>query len=88
MYKGGKPSPTFETIYVAMTRGSGVDCIKWLQTPVADHSFLVGLQPSVNLKVWYNSYDTNKLFNSLLAKKAALAFKLIPGDLPIGSLLI
>ena len=82
MYRGAKPSPTFETLYVAMTRGTGTDCIRFLPAPVGtDYSFLVGLKPSVNLKVWRNSYDSDGLFKPLLAKRAAMAFKLISGDL-------
>ena len=81
MYKGAKPSATFETMYVAITRGSGTDSIRWLPPPVGtDHSFLSGLKPSVNLKVWRNSYDFDGVFQSSLAKDAAKAFKLIPGD--------
>ena len=65
-----------------MTRGTGTDCIRFLPAPLGtDYSFLIGLKPSVNLKVWRNSYDTDGLFQPLLAKEAAKAFKLISGDL-------
>ena len=81
MNKGSKPSPSFETLYVAMTRGSGTDCIRFLPAPLGtDHSFLVGLKPSVNLKIWRNSYDTDGMFKRVLAKKAAIAFKVISSD--------
>ena len=78
MYKGAKPSVSFETMYVAMTRGSGAKSIRWIPPPIGTSlSFLCGLKPSINLKVWRNCYDSAEKFQSTLARTAALAFKLI-----------
>ena len=55
VYKGAKPAVTFETMYVAMTRGSGAGSIRWIPPPIGTSlSFLCGLKPHINLAVWRN----------------------------------